>query len=702
MPIAFYLTAIWFFATLFGVGVKKYHKASFPKLNNRRNILLLALEVLALLSAIYWNVKTSFSPYILIVAVFLLFTGYIKSHQGLLLALLKGVKKRPWVWRINFVFEGTEHSQNIYFLGDWLQIIAIAFIWNSLFSLALSCFVYPVVVYILSSINTREFNKKVTGKSELIRNETWANFKQAAFRSFTIALIPLLPFAIAKRDVVLFFGTFQNAYDLISTLAQVEATVLALVITFLFVLVEFTNAAYSPRLVKSFVRHWSFTLMLTLASVSIFIKFTLMANVTRFLVLSDTPKESLMLDLILILTIVSVLGYFVFIRNVVQLMQPEAVAKQILSGLDNSWIENIRKNWHKRNKPEQLSLLYEDPMVLFERYLATTIERGDVHSTKLALVLMRDKISRIEDKDDGAVIDSYLHNRIGNIVDILVNKQADLSLQIFCEVIGEITTPSVIVIKNSPSGMFDSPPGAKMLQLIAEKAVDAQLLNSARRALFHIENRCEAAIKVLPPHSELWLLNSDKLINSKEDQETRWNNDRQLETVIDGYFSCFANIGQKAAENSQRDLVWAASSSLSNQIGTIIKTVEGEAYQKYLLSACLRKIRTVIIKAGENKIIGGIYFGHVSLSVESVDSEQVGILISNYFSEFLILMANAGILDVMNVIDVAVMSVYLARKHPITVIPILNGLGHAGNILRECLKSHNFANLRTIKRIIAA
>lgn len=682
MSIASYFTLVWFLLAMFTLGITKYYKISLPKIKDQKqNILLLVLEAVAISISFYSNNGHNSSRYIVVIALILILVGWVKSHQNLLLRIFRGVKGRPLFWRINLIVDGNRHPQNPYFLGDWYQIIAIGLLWNSLFSLAISCGVYPIAIYIFSVAKTRNFADKLKDKSEFTRNEIWENFIKTTFssvvRNIVFILLLIIPIAVTNRDLIIFWGIFQDAINLITTLAQVEATVFALVITFLFVLVEFTNSAYSPRLVRSFTHQQSFRLMVLFAFISISTKFWLMANAPRYINLPTEPSDNVIVDWALLLTSFSVLSYFIFIRDIINLMQPEAIAKQILIKFDQGWIDIVRKDWKEPDRIERLILSDEDPMILFERYLATTIERGDIYSIRVALMLMRDRLRQFMNQDDGAIIDVYLFNRIGNIVDILSEKHLDLALEIFCNVVNEVTTPSIEVLKKSESGMFDAPLGARILRRVAEKAVDRQLLDSGSRAINYLERRCETAIKVLPPYSDLWLLNPANLENKQFDNEKSRKNDRQVESVEFGYFQFFKDLGIKAIKGKNRDLAWSASHALAYQILHIIDSVTEEPYQRYLILNCLWRLEELVKTSCEENFPGVIDFGMLSFGVEKISYESTAIIIATEFAKVVDLMTKAEILDSNHVRDISVMGFYLSQKYPQTTIPILNSLGAA-------------------------
>ena len=117
MQYALLLTLIWAAVAILVFGFKRYYKISLPKVNQWRNALLLTLEVVAITIALFSNNENSLSPYVLFAATFFLLVGWIKSHQDLLLRFFKGAKKRSWLWRLNLLIEGTQHSQSLYHLN---------------------------------------------------------------------------------------------------------------------------------------------------------------------------------------------------------------------------------------------------------------------------------------------------------------------------------------------------------------------------------------------------------------------------------------------------------------------------------------------------------------------------------------------------------------------------------------------------------
>ena len=358
----------------------------------------------------------------------------------------------------------------------------------------------------------------------------------------------------------------------------------------------------------------------------------------------------------------------------------------------------VRQNWSERNRPQGYILHEDDPMILFERYLATTIERGDIYTTKNALAMLRDRVSQIIDRhgDDGEIIDKYLSSRLENVVNTLAHNHSDSTLEILTDVVFEITTPSPKVIKNSNPSMFEAPIGTLLLRMIAENAVDVGLTNSGNRAIIRLNNRCEVAIRELPPYSELWLFNADNVRKTGTDNKEAWKKDQQLDSVLNGYFSFFEKLGSEAVKGKLKELANTATYVLFDQILHIIDSIKEERYQRYLILRCLWNLEEIIKVSCEEKLAGSVSFGSIQFGVEKIESEDVAMLLANEFARIIELMARAEILDGIHVIEASVMTVYLARKFPKTTIPILNSFGIAGEIFRKAKSDTRQENLNYV------
>jgi hypothetical protein len=661
-----YVAIMWILLILFSGSMAKFKLIPFPTIKKRRNIILFVLELIALSVPIFYGsghfiqlfqtktpqwfplpfyptTRIVTSPYIIIIALFLLIAGWVISYQRLLLKFLKAHKKRPWLWKINYLVGGNRNSQNIYFFGDWLQIAAISLIRTSFVSLFL-CFVfYLFLVFMFTLSDTKRHNKHVSDESDRIKNEAWGRFikivPRIISRSITFSLFIIIPIAIQKRDLPIFFGTTSDATNLVTTLAQVEATVFALVITFLFVLVEFTNSAYSPRLIKSITKQFQFRRMSLSALLSIAVKFWLLANVPLYIGNGSNPRNNLLIDWSLVLTAFSVISYVLFIRYTLNLMQPEFIAKQILAKFDQNWMQSIRKNWAKRNRHQRYILYMDDPMIPFERFLAKTIERGDIYSTKVALLSFNEKISDSMNIDDGGTVDNYLFGQMGNIIDILSNTNSETSLELFCGIVGDLTIPSEKVIKQSDYVLLDTPVGSKTLMYIAEKAISMGMISASRQAIFELDRRCELAIRTLPSYSELWIYNPENQKLPTEESKKLWENDQKVESVMQGYFSAFSTFGQQVAEKGYHNLVFTTTNVLASQSSNILKNIENENYQFRLMISCLSQLEKIIRSVCKSGIKNSVTLSPLSYSVDSIKDENIALLLADYSAKYIELLA---------------------------------------------------------------
>ena len=218
---------------------------------------------------------------------------------------------------------------------------------------------------------------------------------------------------------------------------------------------------------------------------------------------------------------------------------------------------------------------------------------------------------------------------------------------------------------------------------IAENAIDFELMNSGRKAIFHLGHLCERAISELPAYSELWLLNPDNQNNPAIDKEKAWKRDWTVDSVVYGYFSAFAKLGSKAANRRLNEITGSLSLVMAGQIAHIIDHIKEERYQNYLLRMCLGNLEEIVKASCEMELVSSISLGFITSGAEKIESGNNAMLLANSFGKFLQLMAKAEILDQDDIMETSVMTVYLAHKFPQATIPILKSLGMAGEAFRN-------------------
>jgi hypothetical protein len=117
-------------------------------------------------------------------------------------------------------------------LGDWIQLVGISFVFYSLYAFSIAFVILPLLTYFITVQGEQE-NKAETDDAQVARlPAVWPGF-YFLLRILEVVMLPVFIIALIHRDVTLFFGTAQDASSLLGTLAQVEATVVTLVVTLL-------------------------------------------------------------------------------------------------------------------------------------------------------------------------------------------------------------------------------------------------------------------------------------------------------------------------------------------------------------------------------------------------------------------------------------------------------------------------------------
>ena len=207
-------------------------------------------------------------------------------------------------------------------------------------------------------------------------------------------------------------------------------------------------------------------------------------------------------------------------------------------------------------------------------------------------------------------------------------------------------------------------------------------------------DRCDRCYKSITRLFRIVVNKSCIILNNDQvEKEKLWKNDWQLENVTNGYFNFFQKLGIKAIKNQSRELAWTVSHTLSYQILHIIDAIDEERYQRHLVLYCLWSLEEIVKTSCEEKFPGCINFGILDFGVEKIENESTAMIIATGFAKFVHLMANAGTLDNNHVRDIAVMGVYLSKKYPQATIPILNGLGSAGESFKKAKSDTRQENL---------
>jgi hypothetical protein len=490
--------------------------------------------------------------------------------------------------------------------------------------------------------------------------------------------------ALIARDIVIFWGDDGRVFSLMSTVAEIEATVFAMVITFLFLLVEFATTAYSPRLVELLSRRPKFRCMLISAILSLVAKLTFLATGSRYISLPDIGGESLIVDGLFLLTVLAGLSFSLFVQDMFFLMSPEAIISQILKSFDSEWAEVIRREWKAHNKPH-LVRIDRDPMVQIERFLVSAIDGGDTNSFISCLQLMYDKITRVCANDDALILDSYLEFHLVGVAQLTARQGLDTELEILCDAIDKLTRLSLESLDPAYEMLLlgDDLPGTGFLRQIIELAVKYHLSGSAIKGLDCFNRRTSRLAQSLPGFSELWIYNDENRRAELAERERRRLRDN--DNWVDVYSSCLRYLGQVGEKAIQENMVHIAESAfrcLATQANSILRYAQAERYQVFLLSDVFLEFSRMTSAACDGQVLGVFRFIGI-IGFDKATHQRTALLIANRLSELIVNMAGAGILDLLITMEVAVGVIKLVKRVPEIVFPILEGFGKAGELLRK-------------------
>jgi hypothetical protein len=685
------ITASWAaleFVSLFAARRKRIHNR--PDISKRLIFVLIAIESLVIGIALLTNGD---NKYVFVAGIFMLIIGWLESHRFFLQHIYNPKSHHKMHIVLDWIYRLLGRRLRVRYkplLGDWIQLLGFGLLWSSAYAFIFALIAFPVIVSVIDRMQARQLknaNELATNWRKSL-NAIWPGSRFAANVSFIVA-IPIILISVIARDLPIFWGATQDSATLMATLAQVEATVGTLVFTLLFILVQFTTSTYSPRLTKILAARRPFRVALIIAVLSITAKFLLLSSIGRLTALSNATGESAIIDGALLSSVLTALAYWVFARDTFEMLSPEAIARAALKKFDTEWMQIIRDEWSSRKGPRSM-YIDRDPLILVERILMSALEHGDINSFQTSLMQIRDAVQEVRTQHDGPVLDTYFSNRLETVIRIAAQRHADIALEFFCDAMEELVAPSSESLASADIGLLDTPLGNELFRQILEQAINFQLSNSAKRAINTIDRLGIRALAALPKWSDLWLLNKENHAKqlSESEQNALWRNDWRLDNYVTGYLDYFSEVAQQVIEANMIDVSWALSNSINRHIGTIIKEIQEEQYQFYLLNHALIAIDRIIDAACMKKIseipvqLGPLSFGTLSFSVEAIISKNVAVTIVQWLARYIVRLAKAYILNDRMVVDVSVATVHLAKHNPEVVLPIIEAFGEAGEALR--------------------
>lgn len=688
------ISAAWASLNLVGFVLPRRRKSWLPDLS-ASNLVLVGIEV-ATVAAAFTTGRVLSRKYSALAGGFLLIIGWLLANRRLISRSWRRRASRNVVRRgilqlarsLVRLFPSPRRVSRTRLIGEGVQLLGLAVLWWSPYALLTALLFFPVLLVKNYADAKQEpqppWSRILTEPKRWFRNSVWSVLG-VLLRVGFVAGLPLLLAAICTRDIPLFFGDVSEAVRLMETLIQVEVTVFVLGLSLLFVLVELTTATYSPRLVGLLFQRKPFRVMLAAAGSSFALKLMVMSNASRWLVLPGAGGPSWVIDLALLLSGLA-LGTFVLLsRDMYRMMSPEAVVREALRGFDESWMWIIRGEWSSSRGPRSMYIA-RDPMVRVEAILASALHRRDLNTFRTSLILLREKMEAASGEHDGAINDKYLLYHLANIIDMAAEMELDNALTFLCDVLNEVTMPSSTFLAEADVSSFESPPGGRLLMRVVEEAITHRLPDPAQRSLHYLNERATRTVMAMPDYSDLgFIFGEDREDQPAEDEaEIGWRNDEFVMSYHSGYLTYFGGVGRTAVEAGLAPISWTATHNLCAQASRIAEHIAEETYQMVLVRFVLDSLDGVVSAACREQLAGAIDFAMLQYAVRESDSKGTGTLIARFLAHACVQMANAGILDAMSVINIAMTARHAAEEHnPRALSVIIEAFGEAGAGLRK-------------------
>ncbi len=243
----------------------------------------------------------------------------------------------------------------------------------------------------------------------LIKN----NWKSIIFVIFLISLI----FFIFSRIFPYYDPIKANSsLDIINLLVQIEATIIAIVITLSLVAVQLAAQSYSTRVIEIFKKNNSFRAILALYTFAIiFGVFTL--------ILADNKIEILIIQKLILIDyyigIVSVLALVLFIWEIFNLLKPSHILKELSKSIKK---DNILDHISDKKKEDPIQPIIDILQASLLKYDNTTVNEG-LANIDIKLKKIFRNLNILEKNN---VIGFFLHHfkRISNLAIIMRDEES--------------------------------------------------------------------------------------------------------------------------------------------------------------------------------------------------------------------------------------------------------------------------------------
>lgn len=703
------ITITWMVANLSPLVLTRSRKLSFRHFSGWAFVVL-GLEVAAIASAFIGS-RLGSSRYSALGGSLLLLAGWLLANRYRVCG--------PWPtsWRradnavrrgihraarsLLSLFPAAARVESTTLCGEGIQLLGLAVLWRSPSAFAFAFLVFPILSTVKCAAMERHQHSDETLMSHHPRpwlSRAIGSVLLLLLQATIVTAVPVILLGVIVRDLPLFYGDLSRAVGLLGTLVQLEASVVVLGVTLLFVLVEMTASTYSPRLAQILLRRRPFSLMAAATLLSLVVKTAILSNAARVPGLSNQQGSSILVDVALLSTALALSAFVWFVLDVFRMMSPEEVVAQTLKGLDWEWMEVIRREWSSRRVPQSV-LIARDPLVRIEAVLVPALNRGDLNSFRTSIRRLADRLRQVSREGDGAVLDAYLAHHLGNTVRSAAKQGHGRALRVLCGAMNEVTMPSVDSVAEADSATAWPPPGSKLPRLVIEEALEHDLPDAATMALHFLNDRGTQAVRALPPYSGLlsinWPSKTERLTD--EEREARRRNDAVVRRYRGGHLGYFGWVGTQAVEASMARLSSTASHCLGLQACEVVNRVKEEPYQAHLMQFLLQCYRGIVRMACRGQLANAVDIGMLQYAVRQTESRTIATLVCSFIADTTVRMAKAGLLDFTLLADSALATLEAAEKHDPEVLAVqIQALGEAGVRLRE---HHSFKERDELKYV---
>lgn len=187
-------------------------------------------------------------------------------------------------------------------------------------------------------------NKKDSPESSFL-SKIYLIIKPAHILFFIISILFVVFMTLLIIKGLFKVGSSVNALSIMGTLAQSQAAILAIIVSLTLVAVQLASQRYSPRIISIFSKDRALLLLLGFYGISI------IYDITVMWVITDNSPISLFVYLGITLMIMTFTCLFVYIKRVMDILEPNNIVKllseeiepiKIEKFLDD--VENIEKN----------------------------------------------------------------------------------------------------------------------------------------------------------------------------------------------------------------------------------------------------------------------------------------------------------------------------------------------------------------------